>query len=140
MISTGASTTANFEISRAERQAAELHPSDAQGRLAFEVGMLRGLVRQMASQAAIVAQADQIPGHIMRADVDADTALEIIQAVNVSLCAKYEDADPDGLSFAIKSLEFAEQAITDLANEVAPVAVAPDECTQAKWRDEARAA
>jgi hypothetical protein len=100
--------TADFEISRAERQAAELHPRDAQARLAFEVGMLRGLVRQMASQAAIAAQADQISSHIMRADINADTALEIVQAVNASLCHQYQEADPDGLSPAIDALEFAE--------------------------------
>lgn len=138
--STDASSQADFEISRAYAKSRELYPNDTEARLAFQVGQLSAICSNFAALIAVNAQADHAADHIMRAELDADTALEIVQAVNASLCAKYEDADPDGLSPAIKALEEAEQAITDLANEVAPVAVAPDECTLAKVAQEQREA
>lgn len=123
-------------IAKASETALQRYPNDPAARYAFELGFLRSEFRSLASTAQLASQPDQIANYLAyRAEIDPDTACELVEGIAAGLKSHFEDDRPAFLGNALDALEEAGEAISAVGDEVhGKTQAAPDECDLARDR------
>lgn len=100
---------------RAERQIAEAEAKSKElGGYPYEAGMLRGALRNLAAEAQLASQPDQIARRISNSvDLTPEEAADLIDAITASLRRTCPDVGDDVLG----ALRYASEAVAELSEE-----------------------